>query len=115
MNLPDNGTHRDYHRGSGAAQLVEAQLDYRGIGIVRATVGSYQINGSAFNEGTEAIVLSRLGAMFSITRHHAVGLELGAGYRRATVREADSVSDRSASLRFYDALIQDTDFGGGSQ
>jgi hypothetical protein len=45
-------------------------------------------------------VLSRLGAMFSITDHHAVGLEAGFGYRHATFRAADSVTDRSASLRF---------------
>ncbi len=113
--LPDNGTNRDYHRGPGAAQLLEAKLGYRGIGIVRAAVSGYQINGGAFNEGGEAIVLSRLGAMFSITGHHAVGLEAGFGYRHATFQAADSVTDRSASLRFYYALIQDTDFGGSSQ
>ncbi|MBP9089255.1 MAG: DUF3943 domain-containing protein [Kofleriaceae bacterium] len=111
--LPDNGTNRDYHRGPGAAQLLEAKIGYRGVGIVRAAISSYEINGSAFNEGGEAIVLSRLGLMAAITDRHAVGVEAGFGYRHATFEAADSVTDRSASLRFYYALIQDSDFGGG--
>ncbi len=111
--LPDNGTNRDYHRGPGAAQLLEAKIGYRGVGIMRATTSGYRINGGAFNEGSETIVLSRLGAMFAITEHHALGVEASVGYRRATFQAADSVTDRSASLRFFYALIQDSDFGGG--
>jgi hypothetical protein len=79
---------------------------------VRAAISAYQISGGAFYEGSEVIGLGRLGTLFSLTENHAVGLELGVGYRRATFQGADSVSDRSASLRFYYALIQDSNFGG---
>ncbi len=117
--LPDNGTNRDYHRGPGAAQLLEVKLGRRGSGLLRATASGYELNGGAFNEGVEAIALVRVGALFSITDHHAVGLEAGYGFRHATFKDAsaadgtNSVNDRSANVRLFYALIQDTDFGGG--
>lgn len=110
------GTLRDYHRGPGASELIEAKVGHLGTGLARLSVAGYQIDGAPFGEGSELIVQLRLGALVAITGPHALGVDAGFTVRRGSFVDpsAEDVLDRLATFRVFYALISDRDFGGGA-
>ena len=109
------GNLRDYHRGPGSSQLLELRLGYRDIGLLRMTASGYEIDGERFQEGSEVINTTRFEALWGFAEHHAIGVGIDFGFRRAEFPDMATQVDRSGQLRVFYALIQDRDFGGGGR
>ncbi len=109
--VPGNSD-RDYHRGPGSSQLLEVRLGYAGLGLFRLTGAAYEIDGARFQEGSEILTLTRLEALWGFAEHHAIGVGADFGTRRARFPDMPALTDRSAHVSVFYALIQDRAFGG---
>ncbi len=102
---------RDYSHAPGASEVLELKIGRRGLGVARLSARAIQIAGALVDEGNEAVVLSTAGAMFSLSDHHALGIEVAYSARYASLTDAPDPFDQSAQLRLVYAITSDSLFG----
>jgi hypothetical protein len=110
------GLDRDYHRGPGSTQSLQLRLGRKGLGAVYLDSRNFEINGEYFDEGSEVVSLTRLGAQLAIYGRHGLSIESQLSVRHATFEDPmHDVLDTSAQFRISYVLFQDRSFGGGSR
>ncbi|HEU0030562.1 MAG TPA: DUF3943 domain-containing protein [Kofleriaceae bacterium] len=99
------GEMRDYHRGPGAAQIVELELGRRNLGGLRLTSRAWEIDGRYVGDGEEFVTTHTLGGRLALARNHAVGVE-GTYALRAATFTPDTMDrfDRAIDFRIFYAL-----------
>ena len=110
--LDDADISKNYHWGPGSSQLMELRLGRADTGMVRLTSRTFEILGAVFNEGTEVVSYTTLGALLRVWGRHAIGAELVGSVRHATFDAASlDLTDTGGQARVFYPVLSSATFG----